>query len=218
MGNVISFDDIRGVNGIPQIAGYRIVENFVIAAKFKTMNAHSADVYDFLLLRPDGTNERLFYGIVQGEEEVRSDPGPVSATAGAELTRALNWLAQSGIRKIARKTPNCIVKHYGKDEHIHLIACRCDQGTIIGGWHSGNGNRDIARQMLAYCMFTFAAINNVAGKKDIALLWNAHDTIPYDSRFGKFNAEEAAAIRNCEYLGREERMRLRAIRIMTEGK
>ena len=206
MGNVVNFKDIKGIHEIPQIAGYRIVENYVIAAYFEKKSSHSVNVYDFILLKPDDTYERLFYGIIQGEEAKKSDPEQVSATAGTELINAINCFAQSGIRETASNA-KCIVRRIGS---VFLIACRCDKGTILGGWHISNSDPDIALQMLAYCMYTFAAINNVAGKEDQTLLWNAYDTIPNDSRFGKFSGAEASVIRNSAYRKRAERMRKRA--------
>ena len=207
MGNVVNFKDIKGIHEIPQIAGYRIVENYVIAAYFETKSSHSVNVYDFILLKPDDTYERLFYGIIQGEEAKKSDPEQISATAGAELIDALNHFAQIGIRKMASNTFKCIV---GRKGSVFLIACRCDQGIVLGGWHISNSDPDIALPMLAYCIHTFAAINNVAGKEDQTLLRNAYDTIPNDTRFGKFSGAEASVIRNSAYRERTERMRKRA--------
>ncbi len=212
----INFSEIRGIRGVPPVAGYRIVENFVIAAYYATKNSHSTDVYDFVLVKHDGTNERLFHGMLQGEETeegaIKNNPKAINETVGASLTAALNDFAQSGIRKIASKTPKCITKRYKNERHIFLVACQCEEGTIIGGWYNSEADSDVALQMIAYCMYTFAAINITAGKYDKKLHWYAYDKIPNDFRFGKFDATEAATIRNREYLGREERMRKRAIR------
>ena len=208
-GKVYSFSDIKGISQIPSIGGYLIVENAVIDDFYRKLRSHSTDVYDFRLVERNGNVTTLFYGMLQGENS-NVAPEIADEVAGNELNTLLNAFATTAPKR-ARKTNKCVVITDAND-HISLIASECQSGTIIGGWHNSYGDKDIALQMLAYCMYAFGALNTVSGPKDRILKEKTVDTIPNDSRFGKYNSPMAEQTFLAAIAARTERMRHRAIR------
>lgn len=206
--NVIEFSRIRGINEIPSICEYAILENFVVESFYVRKHAHSTDLYDFRLVDEKGRVKSLFYGMLEGDNSNLS-PDVANDTAGEELHERLNAFAKSAPAR-ARCTNKCLVEQAA--DNISLIACTCERGTIIGGWYNSCADRDISLQMLAYCMYSFAALNSVSGAKDKVLKEKAVDTIPDDSRFGKYPSNEAEAILIYAIAGRHERMLQRALR------
>ena len=208
-GKIYNFSDIKNVGLIPSIRGYLIIENFVIDNFFIKLRSHSTDVYDFRLIERDGEVTTLFYGMLQGENS-NSTPEIADEVAGNELNTLLNDFASSAPKQ-ARRTNKCVV-YPDASSHASLIACECRTGTIIGGWHNSHGDKDIALQMLAYCMYAFGALNTVLGPKDLLLKEKSVDTIPNDSRFGKYRSTEAEQTFLAAICSRPNRMRNRALR------
>ena len=209
-GKVLSFNDIKGISQIPSIGGYLIVENYVVDSYYRTLRSHSTDVYDFRLIERSSKSEAttLFYGMLQGENS-NVAPEVANEVAGNELNTLLNEFAITAPKR-ARKTKKCVVQD--ASECVSLIACECRLGTVIGGWHNSRGDRDIALLMLAYCMYVFGALNAVSGPEDMLLKEKSVDTIPNDSRFGKYDSPTAEQVFLAAIYSRTERMRNRAKR------
>ena len=206
--NIIDFSKIQGIKEIPSINGFRILENFVIEKFYQQKHSHSTDLYTFRLVSKNGRMEPepLFFGMLEGEDSNLS-PDIANTIAGKELHNELTKFAKSAPSR-ARGTNKCLIEH--PTEYISLIACTSDRGTIIGGWYNSNADQDVGMQMLAYCMASFAMLNNVDGKKDTSLKKKAIDTIPDDSRFGKYSANFAEAVFLSAIAGRHDRMLKRA--------
>ena len=64
-GNIYRLEDLRSINGIPEIEGYKIVENHIIDSFFKTLNSHSTDLYTVRLYSNQKVST-LMYGSVVG--------------------------------------------------------------------------------------------------------------------------------------------------------
>lgn len=209
-GRIYNFSDLKGIDQIPSIGGYLIVENYVIDSFYRKLRSHSTDVYDFRLIERSGKGEvtTLFYGMLQGENS-NVAPEVADEVAGNELNTLLNEFAITAPKR-ARKTNKCVIQE--GSEYVSLIACECRLGTVIGGWHNSRGDRDIALLMLAYCMYVFGALNAVSGPKDILLKEKSVDTIPNDSRFGKYDSPAAEQVFLAAIYSRNERMRNRARR------
>lgn len=208
--NIIDFSKIQDINNIPVIGKKkkRILEKHFIRVWYGEKHSHSTDLYEFMIIYNNGRiePEPLFYGILEGEDSNLA-PDIANTVAGNELHQELMKFAKSAPSR-ARGTNKCLIEH--PNEYISLIACSSDDGTIIGGWYNSNADQDVGMQMLAYCMSCFAMLNNVAGKKDQLLKRKAIDTIPDDSRFGKYPAKDAEIVFLKAMAGRHERMLKRA--------
>ena len=203
--NVINFADIQGIREIPSKFGWKIVENFVIEAFYQTKHSHTTDLYDFRWVSRNGKVHSLFYGMFEGTNSNLA-PEIADQEPGDELHAELLKFAKSAPTR-AKHTNKCLITDVS--DRIVLIAASCERGTIIGGWYNSQGDKDIALQMLAYCMYAFAALNYVGEPKDRVLKEKTVDTIPDDSRFGKYPSEKAEAIIIAAFYSREERMRNR---------
>jgi len=209
---IIDFSRIQAAKDIPRINGFRILENFAIAQFYAEKNPHTTDGYIFRFINKGGhvMSEPLFFGMLEGEEsELPADLA--NEVAGRELQECLYEFAKTAPDR-ARNAKKCLVEHPSGHKNIHLIACTSDRGTIIGGWWNSDGDTDLSMQMLAYCMSSFAMLNNVDGIKDKALKRKAIDTIPDDTRFGKYPAKEAEMVFLTAMAGRPKRMLERAKR------
>lgn len=210
--NVINFADIKGIREIPSRFGWKIVENFAIEAFCRTKHTHSTDLYDFRWVDNRNGIHSLFYGMFEGANSNLA-PEIANQEPGDELHKAMHEFAKSAPTR-AKHTNKCLITE--ASDNITLIAAACERGTIIGGWYNSQGDRDIALQMLAYCMYAFAALNYVFNPEDNKLLKERTvDTIPDDSRFGKYPSEKAEAILVAAFYSREERMRNRLRRNST---
>lgn len=197
MADVLNFN--RKAMGIIPVAGaqpgrpntgYRIPTIDVIEKYYEKRHPYGADFYYFVLLSEDGSTTELFHGFLQGQDDME-DLKTFAQTTGKQLTEALTAFANSGIVAKAKYCPYCPIQQAADDKHTYFVACQCDRGTIVGGWHNSSGNGNIAKLMLAFCVFTLAAINNVCGRKDELLYRKAYCTIPDDCYFGNFQKEEA---------------------------
>lgn len=209
---LIDFSRIQATKEIPRIGGYRILENFVIAEFYAEKNPHTTDGYIFRFISKRGhvMSEPLFFGMLEGEEsELPAEAA--NEIASKELTECLCEFAKTAPDR-ARNAKKCLIKHPSGHEKICLIACTSDRGTIIGGWYNSDADTDLSMQMLAYCMSSFAMLNNVDGIQDKALKRKAIDTIPDDTRFGKYPSSDAELIFLTAMAGRPKRMLERAKR------
>jgi len=200
--NIIKIEEIRNIKGIPEIAGYRIVENFLIDKFFSTLNSHSTDLYLVRLYRGQSPCT-LMYGSCVGNSSKLSAK-EANQKYGAELTYGVGAFAAIADQKV---TSNRVyIQTTGR---VTIMASRCDKGFIIAGWHNSNADSDISKQMLAYVMMNFAALNAFGAHPDKELRMHTYDTIPTDSRLGTFDSKEAKQIFLAELYTRNDRMSLR---------
>ncbi len=209
---LIDFSRIQATKDIPRINGYRILENFAIAEFYKEKNPHTTDGYIFRFINKSGhVISELFFGMLEGEES-ELPAKAANEIAGRELHECLCEFARTA-PDCARDVKKCLIKqHPSGHKNVCLIACTSDRGTIIGGWYNSDGDTDLSMQMLAYCMSSFSMLNNVDGIQDKTLKRKAIDTIPDDTRFGKYPAKEAEKVFLTAMAGRPKRMLERAKR------
>jgi hypothetical protein len=199
-GNIYRLEDLRSINGIPEIEGYKIVENHIIDSFFKTLNSHSTDLYTVRLYSNQKVST-LMYGSVVGSNS--------QMTAAEANARHGKWL-RNQMSSFAATAPDLVGQTNKTVIHTHhaatFMACKCSKGTIVGGWYNSNADTDISLQMLAYIFLNFAALNGIGKVPDQILRERAYDTIPTDSRFGKFDAEKAKSVFLAEIFSRHDRM------------
>ena len=105
-GNIYRFEDLRSINGIPEIEGYRIVENHTIDSFFKTLNSHSTDLYAVRLYTQEKVTT-LMYGSVVGSNS--------QMTASKANARHGKWL-RSQLSAFASTAPE-LVSHPALHAH-----------------------------------------------------------------------------------------------------
>ncbi|MCR5572583.1 MAG: hypothetical protein K6F57_02310 [Candidatus Saccharibacteria bacterium] len=175
-------------------------------------NPHTTDGYTFRFIDKGGhvMSEPLFFGMLEGEEsELPAEA--INESVSREIHECLCEFAKTAPNR-ARSAKKCLIERPSGHENICLIACTSDRGTIIGGWYNSDGDTDLSMQMLAYCMSSFCMLNNVDGIQDKALKRKAIDTIPDDTRFGKYPAKEAEKVFLRAMAERPKRMLERAKR------
>ena len=200
-GNIYRFEDLRSICDIPTIEGYKIVENHVIDSFFKTLKSHSTDLYTFRLYRTDNQVVTLMYGSVVGSDS-QLTAEQANAKHGKWLCDQLSTFAFTAPQKVSR-TNKTVIQTVGA---ATFTASRCQKGVIVGGWYNSNKDTDISLQMLAYVLLNFAALNCVGTQPDNSLRRHVYDTIPTDSRFGRFEVETAKSIFLAEMFSRHDRM------------
>lgn len=200
-GNIYKLKDLESINGIPTIDGYIIIENHAVDSFFKKLRSHSTDLYTFRLYKTNGQVLPLMYGSVVGSNS-QLTAKQANATYGEWLRDQLSTFASNAPARLS-KTNKTIIQTV---DGATFTANRCQKGIIVGGWYNSNEDTDISLQMLAYILLNFAAINSVGAQPDIKLRHHAYDTIPTDSRFGKFDADEAKSVFLAEMLSRHDRM------------
>ena len=133
-------------------------------------------------------------------------------TADQANVRHGKWL-RNQLSSFAATAPDLVNQTNKTVIHTHhaatFMACKCSKGTIIGGWYNSNSDTDISLQMLAYIFLNFAALNSIGNFPDQVLRERAYDTIPTDSRFGKFEVDKAKSIFLAEIFSRHDRMAAR---------
>ena len=198
--NIIIYEDIRYTKDIPEIEGYRIVENHFLDAFFSTLNSHSTDLYTVCLF--DGIKKitPLMYGALVGSNS-KLTADEADHKYRDEIRREVYAFASTAKDLVIsnRVTMTTIGK-------ITIMSARCNKGYIIAAWLNNNGDTDISKQMLAYTMLNFAGLNT---SSDDTLKQHVYDTIPTDSRFGTFNAKDAKSLFLAELYSRPERMKRR---------
>lgn len=199
-GNIHRFEDLRSINGIPEIEGYRIVENHTIDSFFKTLNSHSTDLYTVRLYTENKVTT-LMYGSVVGSNS-RMTASEANARHGKWLRSQLSSFASTAPELVSQTNKTVIHTYHAAT----FMACKCAKGTIVGGWYNINADTDISLQMLAYIFLNFAALNSIGKYPDQILRERAYDTIPTDSRFGRFEVEKAKSIFLAEIFSRHDRM------------
>lgn len=199
-GNIYRFEDLRSINGIPEIEGYRIVENHTIDSFFKTLNSHSTDLYTVRLYTREKVTT-LMYGSVVGSNS-QMTASEANARYGKWLRGQLSTFASTAPELVSQTNKTVIHTHHAAT----FMACKCSKGTIVGGWYNSNADTDISLQMLAYIFLNFAALNSIGNCPDQILRERAYDTIPTDSRFGKFEVERAKSIFLAEIFSRHDRL------------
>ena len=208
-GNVYSFEELRSINDIPEIGGYKIIENHVIDSYFETLKSHSTDLYTFRLYTAERIHT-LMYGLVVGSNSPLS-ADQANSEYGKWLRDELSTFATSAPTR-ANSTHKTVIQTVEFNQAIGsatFMASKCQKGTIIGGWFNSNSDTDIALQMLAYIFLNFAALNSIGKSPDQVLRQCAYDTIPTDSRFGKFEVDTAKSIFLAEIFSRHDRMAAR---------
>ena len=200
MGTLLNLKEARDIQEIPTLSGFKIVENHMIANYYAQLRSHSTDLYDFRLIKNDGSIERLFYGMLEGEGS-NIDPNTAKAEAGRELAHTLELFAESAPENASRSYKTVTAK----TTNICLIATSCDNGTIIGGWYNSRHDNDISWQMLAFSLYAFSALNST----DRVLSEKALDSIPNDTRFGKYSSTLAVGVLHKTLFERSDRMRRR---------
>ena len=183
MGKIIKLER----RGLPRRGGYLVLETAVIAAYYKQLHSHSADLYAFRFLG-EGKAVSLMYGSLQGANSKVN----VSDVVEEHSPELLDTLVSFSIAEVTTaKRANKTILHVSSDEHIVTIAVACDRGAIVGGWYNSDADSDIGKQMLAYILYSFAALNGTGQTADTILKERAYDTIPRDSRYGKFDVNIA---------------------------
>ncbi len=202
-GNIYRFEDLRSINGIPEIEGYKIVENHTIDSFFKTLKSHSTDLYTVRLYTNKSVTTLMYGSVVGSNSPLTADQANVMH--GKWLRNQLSAFASTA-PDLANQTNKTVI-------HTHhaatFMACKCSKGTIVGGWYNSNADTDISLQMLAYIFLNFAALNSIGKFPDQILRERAYDTIPTDSRFGKFEVDKAQSIFLAEIFSRHDRMTAR---------
>ena len=171
---------------IPRKGGYAILEQEVIAAFYKQLHSHSVDLYEFRFLPNDGSDvETLMSGSFKARYAHTKDAKAFVQAHQEELHEAITRFSEANHRIVYRN--NKTILQVDDTQPIALIAAPSDRGIIVGGWYNSQCDTDISKQMLAYIMFCFAGLN----KKDIQLKEHAYHTLPYDTRYGKFDSNTA---------------------------
>ncbi len=209
--NIIKFEDIRTIKGIPEIAGYKIIENFLVDKFFSTLSSHSTDLY-LVRLYSGKRVETLMYGSCIGSNSKLS-AAEANRTYGDDLKHEVSSFALIAPEKVIGN--RVALQTSGMTT---IMAARCNKGYIVAGWLNSNADGDISKQMLAYIMMNFAALNSFGTNADGTLKEQAYDTIPTDSRLGTFNPREAKQIFRAEIFTREQRMSLRRQNLSTCSK
>lgn len=154
---IIRFADINTLHSLPFVAGHQAVEHFAIAGYFiNELQADTTDLYRFVHIDKDGNMQNLSYGSIRGKKSdvaldaAKSEYGRLLDGALALYTPHLLDLANTSIYRC---------KPIAVSDKISIIACECDNGTIVGGWLNSQGDEHITSQMLEYCMRAFAILN-----------------------------------------------------------
>ena len=153
---------------VPRKGGYAILEQRVIAAFYKELHSHSVDLYEFRFIPNDGGDVELIMG------------------GGFEAKYAHTKNATKFVREHQDELKQAITD-FSEANHRIVYRNNSDRGIIVGGWYNSQCDTDVSTQMLAYIMFCFAALN----RTDIMLKEHAYHTLPYDTRYGKFDANVA---------------------------
>ena len=171
---------------VPRKGGYAILEQRVIAAFYKELHSHSVDLYEFRFIPNDGGDvELIMGGGFEAKYAHTKNATKFVREHQDELKQAITDFSEANHRIVYRN--NKTILQTENDQPIALIAAPSDRGIIVGGWYNSQCDTDVSTQMLAYIMFCFAALN----RTDIMLKEHAYHTLPYDTRYGKFDANVA---------------------------